>query len=136
MRIIQIQDYKTPHKLKSLIIKHLGDNSTPIGKRHGYVLTEKDKILGYALYDNRNSNIFLDWIWTKPGYGTPFLKKLENKWKKNKKVKVILKMSIDPTEKKEKVLRRINYYIKNKYRAKDIKFRSKYGPILTMEKKL
>ena len=48
--------------------------------------------------------------------------------------KIILKVSIDPNESKESVIRRINFYIKNNYRVFDIEFRKKYGPIFSMFK--
>jgi len=48
--------------------------------------------------------------------------------------KIILKVSIDPNEKKDTVMRRFNFYIKNNYRIYDIEFRKKYGPQLSMYK--
>jgi hypothetical protein len=92
--------------------------------------------LGYCLLKENNKNIQIDWIYSKKGYGTDFLKRLERTLFK-KYSKITLNLSIDPIEYKSDknvVMRRINFYIKNNYRVFDIKFRKKHGPLLKMYK--
>lgn len=124
MRLINLDNYNNP-KLKKMM-----NNDGYETYSNGYVFVDKKEILGYVLLKKN----MIDWIHAKPGYGTELLKRVERILFK-KYSKIILKLSIDPTELKSTVLRRINFYIKNKYRVSDIKFRKKYGPIMTMFKK-
>lgn len=62
------------------------------------------------------------------------MKKLENKLKKHKYDKILLKLSIDPTRNLVKVMKRINFYISLQYKVYNINFRQKYGPLLCMKK--
>ena len=105
--------------------------------KNGYVFVDKKStILGYCLLKENNKNIQIDWIYSKKGYGTDFLKRLERTLFK-KYSKITLNLSIDPIEYKSDknvVMRRINFYIKNNYRVFDIKFRKKHGPLLKMYK--
>ncbi len=97
-----------------------------------------DNMIGYSEYeyDDKSNTIKIDWIVAKEGYGTQLLSKLETKWLNDGVNNIILKVSIDPTEDKNIVMRRLNFYIKFNYRVKDIEFREKYGPLLTMHKTL
>jgi len=105
--------------------------------KNGYVFVDKKStILGYCLLKENNKNIQIDWIYSKKGYGTDFLKRLERTLFK-KYSKITLNLSIDPIEYKSDknvVMRRINFYIKNNYRVFNIKFRKKHGPLLKMYK--
>ena len=113
------------------IINHETKNTKII-----YGLYDDNKFVGYAIYIILPNNITkIDWIYA-PNYGYKFIKKIESKLKKNKTKKIILNLSIDPTEDKIKVMKRINFYINLHYKVYDIKFREKYGPLLYMEKNL
>jgi len=119
------------NKYKKLVTQHLGSNY-PI--KDGILLKKDNKIVGYALYKTLPKNkIMLDWIWA-PGYGVYLFKKLENKWKKTY-TSIVLKVSLDPNEQKMAVIRRLNFWYKMKFQTKNVKYRPKYGPLLTMEKK-
>ena len=119
-------------KYKKLVSIHLGSN---YHIEDGMLLKENDKIVGYTLYKQYNKDkIYLDWIWA-PGYGTLFYKRLENKWKKKYK-SIIINVSIDPNENKNKVIRRLNFWYRMKFIIKNIKYRQKYGPLLIMEKEI
>lgn len=134
MKLINIKDYKSAN-LSKLIYQHLGKYNIRL---NGYVYLDNknnNKLVGYSFYKIKGDTIILDWIWAKPGHGTPFLKKMESIWK-NKYKTILLNLSIDPTESKRKVIRRINFYIKNNYRVKNIKYRQKFGPLLKMYKNL
>jgi len=130
MRLINFDHYDL-NKLKNLVKSHLGSTNSLTS---GYVLLDdKSKILGYVILKPENNDIKIDWIYAKKGHGTEFLKRLEKILLK-KYPKIILKVSIDPTENKNTVMRRLNFYIKNNYRVYDIKFRKKYGPLLSLHK--
>jgi hypothetical protein len=62
------------------------------------------------------------------------MNKLEKKFKKENYKKILLNLSIDPTENINNVMKRINFYISLQYKVYDIKFRKKYGPLLYMQK--
>lgn len=100
-----------------------------------YSLYDNDTFFGYVVYKIINKDIKIDWIYA-PNYGKIFMKKLEHKFKKEKYEKIILNVSIDPTENIQTVMKRLNFYISLKYKVYDIKFRDKYGPLLYMQKKL
>ena len=132
MRIVKFKNFNT-NKLKKLVKNHLGNTDL----KQGYVLLDNNNIKGYTiLLPQEKSNIIkIDWIYAEPGYGTLFLKRVENSLFKNYN-KIILNVSIDPNEDKNTVMRRINFYIKNNYRVYDIKYRKKYGPLLNMYKSI
>lgn len=98
--------------------------------KDSYVYIYKKKIIGYVFLINNK----IDWIYSKKGYGTDFLKKIEKAIFK-KYNKIVFNVSIEPNEKKETVLRRINFYIKNGYCVGNVKFRKKYGTLFIMFKK-
>jgi hypothetical protein len=100
-----------------------------------YGLYRLDQLLGYAVYSTKSRVIKIDCIYA-PGHGKALMAKLEAKYKRQSMKKIILNVSIDPTERQEKVMKRINYYIGLKYRVYDITYRPKYGPLLHMEKVL
>lgn len=130
MRIIQFKNFNTDKILKK-VKNDIGNSNLKLG----YVLLDKEQIKGYCILlpTLKNNNIKIDWIKADPGYGTPFLKRVEKALFK-KYNKIILNVSIDPNERKNTVMRRINFYIKNSYRVYDITYRNKYGPLLHMSK--
>ena len=130
MRIISFKHFDI-NKILDQIKNDIGDTNIELG----YVLLDNKKIKGYCILlpIKKNNIIKIDWIKADPGYGTKFLKKVENALFK-KYNKIILNVSIDPNEEKNIVMRRINFYIKNKYRVYDITYRKKYGPLLHMNK--
>ena len=130
MRLLSFSRYDTT-KLDKLIKSHLGK----IEINDGYVfLDDSQKILGYCILIPKQTYIVIDWIYATQGFGTIFIKRLEKILLK-KYSEIRLNVSIDQNEKKETVIRRINFYIKNNYRVYDITFRKKYGPLLQMYKK-
>lgn len=129
MRLVSIKNYKSRH-LNSMIKIHLGNVSI----NDGYVYIDDDKkIYGYCILNNKKRHTVIEWIYAKKGFGTEFLKRIEKRIYMNTN-KIILQVSIDPNEKKETVIRRLNFYIKNRYRIFDIEYRKKYGPLLSMFK--
>ena len=87
--------------------------------------------LAYTLFNVNDRTVIIDWIYAKHGYGTIFFKKLTKIFRRSAD-KIELKVSIDPNERKEKVIRRMNFYIKNNFRVFDIKYRDQSGPIFSM----
>ena len=129
MKIIDFNNFDLS-KINKLVESHLGN--TKLDK--GYVYVDKNlKIFGYCLLQEDDINIKIDWIYAKEGHGTDFLQRVERALFK-KYSKIILKVSIDPNEKQDSVIRRINFYIKNNYRVFDIEYRKKYGPLFSMYK--
>jgi hypothetical protein len=128
MRIIHFNHFADLSEISKLAKKHLGN----VVLENGYVFTNGDEILGYCILEI-SENVKIDWIYAKKGFGTEFLKRIERVLF-GKYDKIILNVSIDPNEKKETVMRRMNFYIKNNYRVADITFRKKYGPLLHMYK--
>lgn len=110
--------------------------------KHGYNYDEYDfavawyddnnKLLGYALANQTKHTYILDWIWARPGYGTPLLKAVERRLFKERP-RIELLVSIDSRERKQTVLRRMNFYIKNRYKLKNVRYDPK-GVMFTMFK--
>ena len=138
MKIVPLNATTDP-KLKIIIAQQANDHAgyTQIGKKKGFILLDSVRNpIGYAFYRKHGpKTIYLDWIWA-PGYGVYFLTALESKFRAAGYEKVLLKISVDPTERKEKVLRRLNFYCKMGYKMKDVEFRPKLGPIFVAEKVL
>ena len=111
--------------------------------KHGYNYEEyacavawyddNNKLLGYALANQTKHAYVLDWIWARPGCGTPLLKAVERRLFKERPT-IELLVSIDSRERKQTVLRRMNFYIKNKYKVKNVRYDPK-GVMFTMFKK-
>ena len=101
-------------------------------------INENNDIIGYSEYEynDKTNTISINWIVAKKDHGTPLLSELEKKWLNDGVKNIMLKVSIDPNENKNTVMRRLNFYIKFNYRVKDIEFREKYGPLLSMYKRL
>lgn len=114
--------------------KHFSKNLT-IDDNIIYCLYNDNNIVGYVIYKIEKNDVIIDWIYS-PNYGKIFMKKLENKFRKQKYDKILLKLSIDPTEDLDKVMKRINFYISLQYKVYNINFRKKYGPLLFMKKTL
>jgi len=122
--------------IEKLYKKQFNTNLMEENSKIIYGLYDDNKFVGYAIYIILQNNITkIDWIYA-PNYGYKFIKKIESKLKRNQTKKIILNLSIDPTENKIKVMKRINFYINLHYKVYDIKFREKYGPLLYMEKNL
>ena len=90
-------------------------------------------ILGYVNVELIKNTLKIIWIYG-PGYGKMIMANIEHHFKQKKVKKIVLNCSVDPTEKKETVLRRLNFYIKMQYRVTNITFRDKHGLLLFMEK--
>lgn len=130
MKIIKFANFDL-NRIKNLANNHINTN---VNINNGYVfIDENDKILGYTIFKEYNNNIKIEWIYAKHGYGTEFLHRIERSLFK-KYNKIFLNCSIDPNEKKDTVINRINFYIKNNYRIYDIEFRNKNGPLFKMFK--
>lgn len=136
MKLKHFQDLDSDqmNEINELSLEHLGKDITTKNSKtdvFAYVdeIDEIYEIKGYAILDSNK----IDWIYAVQGYGTPFLKDLEKHIFKSHK-KVVLNVSVDPTEDKTTVIRRLNFYIKNDYRIYDIEFRKKNGPLFKMHK--
>lgn len=129
MKIIHFNNFDLT-KINKLVGSHLGNSKLD----NGYVYVDNNfKIFGYCIVTEDDINIKINWIYAKKGHGTEFLQRVERALFK-KYSKIILKVSIDPTEQDESVIRRLNFYIKNNYQVFDIKYRKKYGPLLSLYK--
>ncbi len=133
--MISLKKYNNENEIKNLYKKHFNKNLILNDDITIYCLYDKNIIVGYVIYKIINKDIILDWIYS-PNYGKIFMKKLENKFKKEKYNKILLKLSIDPTENIDKVMKRINFYISLQYKVYNIDFRKKYGPLLYLKKML
>ena len=103
---------------------------------HTYVLTSLSEfnIYGYIILKLVTSKIIkIEWIYG-PGYGVLIMLNIERRYDEKGYEKILLNCSIDPSEEKNTVMRRLNFYIKNKYRVYDIEHRHEHGPLLKMEK--
>ena len=97
---------------------------------------DNDKFVGYTICEKIDNKIIkIHWIYG-PTFGKQIMKKLENKFKKDKYDIILLNISVDPTEDKNIVMKRINFYIGLQYKKYDIKFRKTFGPLFYMKKYL
>ena len=99
------------------------------------VFYDNDICIGYIVYYVDKNKVTISWIYG-PTYGKKIMKKMETIFKKNNVKEILLNVSIDPTENKNNVMRRLNFYIGLQYKVYDIKFRRKFGPLFFMHKKL
>ena len=123
-------------KVIKLYKRHL--NSDPKEGEIIYGLYNDDKLVGYSvlIFHNKNSKIVeLKWIYA-VGYGKILIQKIERKLKKLNVEYIQLNVSIDPNEKMDTVMKRMNFYISAKYKVCNITFRKKYGPLFQMRKYL
>ena len=99
------------------------------------VFYDNDICIGYIIYYVDVNKVTISWIYG-PKYGKQIMKKMETIFKKNNVKEILLNVSIDPTENKNGVMRRLNFYIGLQYKVYDIKFRRKFGPLFFMHKEL
>ena len=99
------------------------------------VFYDNDICIGYIVYYVDVNKVTISWIYG-PKYGKQIMKKMETIFKKNNVKEILLNVSIDPTENKNGVMRRLNFYIGLQYKVYDIKFRRKFGPLFFMHKKI
>ena len=99
------------------------------------VFYDNDIAVGYIIYYVDENKVTISWIYA-PNYGKIAMKKMETIFKKNNINEILLNVSIDPTENKNNVMKRLNFYIGLQYKVYDIKFRRKFGPLFFMHKKL
>ena len=97
------------------------------------VFYDNDICIGYIIYYVDVNKVTISWIYG-PKYGKKIMKKMETIFKKNNIEEILLNVSIDPTENKNNVMKRLNFYIGLQYKVYDIKFRKKFGPLLLMHK--
>jgi len=99
------------------------------------VFYNNDICIGYIIFDVEGNKVKINWIYG-PKYGKQIMKKMETIFKKNNVNEILLNVSIDPTENKNDVMKRLNFYIGLRYKIYDIKFRKKFGPLFLMHKNL
>lgn len=88
------------------------------------IFYSKNEFIGYTDFVGNKIN----WIYG-PGHGYEIMAYME----KIIKDKIRLNLSIDKTENKSAVMRRINFYIRLGFKVYNIKWRN-IGPLLMMEK--
>lgn len=115
-------------QINDLLKKKYRDNIYTI-----YGLYENNKLVGHIIYENRDNYVKIHWLCA-PGYGKALMDKMETIFRKNGYTKIILDVSIDPYENPEIIMKRINFYISQKYKVYDIKYREKHGPLFLMHK--
>jgi len=92
-------------------------------------------ILGYINVERKENTLNIKWIYG-PGYGKLIIFNIENHFRKKNFKRLILEISINQLEKKDVVLKRFNFFIRNKYRTYDYIFKSEYNIILKLEKNI
>ena len=124
--------------IQTKILEHYtiltGEKSFPLNSKV-YIYGSPNKSKGYIVFTINNKICKIEWIYA-PKYGKILMKKIVRIMKKRKIKKIILYCSIDPTEDTNIVMKRLNFYIGLQYRVKNIIYRSKYGPLLYLEKEL
>ena len=123
-------------KITDLHKKLTGDKELPHLTYFYY--NKNNKFMGYTCLSVDKKKLVVDWIYA-PKNGIEVMNNvLELAFIFDKEIcpidEIILKVSIDPTEKKDTVMKRINFYIKCNFRVYDIQFRKKYGPLLSMKR--
>lgn len=127
---------KVYKKITKLVTEQIGESEI----NDCYVMLKGDQIYGYVIFTphkgkkKEDDYIYINWIYAKKGYGSPFLQKLEEMFSDDGYHMIKLHLSVGMTEKKDTVMRRLNYYSKHNYRVYDIKFRKNDGPLLSMKK--
>jgi len=124
-------------KILRLHQKLTGDTSLP---KLTYYYSKDNVMIGYICLSIVKKSISLDWIYA-PSNGIAVMNSVIDLAhiinKEGYQIDdIILGLSIDPTEKKKIVMKRINFYIKCNFRVYDIKFRPKYGPLLSMKRSI
>ena len=122
-------------KIMKLHKKMLGYNLEISDKYIVKVFYDKNICVGYIVFIIDENKVKINWIYA-PKYGKKIMKKIEAIFKKNNIKEILLNVSIDQTENKNDVMKRMNFYIGLQYKIYDIKFRKKYGPLFLMHKYL
>ena len=133
--IIKTFDLKRDIKIIKLHKKLVGDDLEITNKYNVNVFYNKNNSVGYIIYSIDKDTVNISWIYA-PNYGKNAMKKIEKYFNKKNINTILLNVSIDPTEDKNTVMKRLNFYIGLQYKVYDIKFRKKYGPLLLMKKYL
>ena len=107
MRLVHFDKYSNISKLNKLLLLHIGNTEL----KDGYVFLDNSKIICYTILKQSGKNIIIDWIYSKKGFGTIFLKRLE-KILLSKYNKIVLKVSIDPNEKKRNCIEKNKFLYK------------------------
>ena len=123
-------------KITDLHKKLTGDKELPHLTYFHY--NDNNKFIGYTCLAVDKKKLVVDWIYA-PKNGIEVMNgilQLASIFDKEIRPidEMILKVSIDPTEKKDTVMKRINFYTKCNFRVYDIQFRKKYGPLLSMKR--
>ena len=122
-------------KIMKLHKKMLGYNLEISDKYIVKVFYDKNICVGYIIFIIDENKVKINWIYA-PKYGKKIMKKIEAIFKKNNIKEILLNVSIDQTENKNDVMKRMNFYIGLQYKIYDITFRKKYGPLFLMHKYL
>ena len=122
-------------KIIKLHKKMLGYNLEISDKYIVKVFYDKNICVGYIVFIIDENKVKINWIYA-PKYGKKIMKKIEAIFKKNNIKEILLNVSIDQTENKNDVMKRMNFYIGLQYKIYDITFRKKYGPLFLMHKYL
>ena len=122
-------------KIMKLHKKMLGYNLEISDKYIVKVFYDKNICVGYIVFIIDENKVKINWIYA-PKYGKKIMKKIEAIFKKNNIKEILLNVSIDQTENKNDVMKRMNFYIGLQYKIYDITFRKKYGPLFLMHKYL
>ena len=122
-------------KIMKLHKKMLGYDLEISDKYIVKVFYDKNICVGYIVFIIDENKVKINWIYA-PKYGKKIMKKIEAIFKKNNIKEILLNVSIDQTENKNDVMKRMNFYIGLQYKIYDITFRKKYGPLFLMHKYL
>jgi hypothetical protein len=91
--MISLKKYNNENEIINLYKKHFNKDLIPNDNITIYCLYDKNIIVGYVIYKIIKKDIILDWIYS-PNYGKIFMKKLENKFKKEKYDKILLQRGL------------------------------------------
>lgn len=134
--IIKTLNQERDIKIIKLHKKLVGDDLNILSDKYNInVFYDKNEIVGYIIYIITENTVNISWIYA-PNYGKLAMIQMEKLFKKKAITAIFLNVSIDPNENKNTVMKRLNFYIGLQYKVYDIKFRKKYGPLLSMKKNI
>ena len=134
--IIKTFNIKRDIKIINLHKKEVGEDLNILSDKYNInVFYDKNELVGYIIYIITENTVNISWIYA-PNYGKLAMIQMEKLFKKKAITAILLNVSIDPNENKNTVMKRLNFYIGLQYKVYDIKFRKKYGPLLSMKKNI
>lgn len=105
------------------------------GATHMLFVVVAGYVVGKIEYCRVGPIVFLEWICA-PGAGSALLELFERNMAQAGATSIVLTCGLDPAEQSSTVLRRVNFYIKHRYRATAIEYMGEGRTRLRMAKQL